>query len=100
MSAGKMSAQASHAAVDSVLKSPKKKVEEWVKEGAKKVILGVKDKKELLEFKRKAGSAGLINSLITDAAKTFFKEPTTTCLGIGPDEEKKIDVVSGKLKIV
>ncbi|MEK6827722.1 MAG: aminoacyl-tRNA hydrolase, partial [Nanoarchaeota archaeon] len=40
---GKMAAQCSHASVDSTLKSDKKIVELWKKEGAKKVILKVKD---------------------------------------------------------
>jgi PTH2 family peptidyl-tRNA hydrolase len=42
----------------------------------------------------------LTTALITDAGKTFFKEPTKTCLAIGPDKEEKIDRITGKLKLV
>lgn len=97
---GKMSAQAAHASVEAALNSPKKLLEAWRKSGAKKVILKVKDKKELIEFKKKAEMKGLTSALIVDAGKTVLPKETATCLGIGPDEEKKIDAVTGKLKIV
>ena len=42
----------------------------------------------------------MITGLIKDAGKTFFKKPTVTCLGIGPDEEDKIDEVTSELKMV
>ena len=97
---GKLGAQAAHAAVEAVLKSDKTKVGKWRNLGAKKVILKVKDKKELLTYKIKAEEVGLVTALITDAGKTVIAPGTITCLGIGPDSEEKIDKVSGKLKIV
>jgi len=100
MDRGKMSVQCSHASVDAVLKSSKSKVEEWRNEGMKKVVLKVKDLKELIEYKKKADSLKLKTALIRDAGKTFFKKATITCLGIGPDEDEKIDKISGSLKMV
>jgi len=100
MPKGKMAAQCSHASVSSLLKSHKDDIEKWKKEGMKKVILKVKDKDELLEYKEKAEDSGLVTALIEDAGKTFFKQPEITCLGIGPDKEEKIDKVSGKLKML
>ena len=99
MPKGKMSAQCSHAAVESVLKSSKEKVGEWREEGGTKVVLEVKNLDELMEYKKKALSAKLVNALIKDAGRTFFKESTVTCLGIGPDEDDKIDKVCGGLKL-
>ena len=97
---GKMSAQAGHAAVDSVLKSDKKIVDEWRKTGAGKIVLKVKDEKELFKFKQMAEDFGLKTALVTDAGRTVLQPGTITCLGIGPDEENKIDRITGKLKMM
>src|SRR3989338_3275546 len=97
---GKLAAQSSHASVDAVLKSDKKIVEMWKKEGAKKVVLKVKDENELLKYKEFAEDCGLKTALITDAGHTVLEPGTITCLGIGPDAEEKIDEVSGKLKMM
>ena len=97
---GKLAAQSSHASVDATLKSDKKIVNSWKKEGAKKVILKVKDEKELFKYKQMAEDNGLKTSLITDAGRTVLEPGTVTCLGIGPDLEEKIDKVSGKLKMM
>ena len=97
---GKLAAQCSHAAVEAAFNSDKKLVDEWRKTGAKKVVLKVKDEKELLKYLQEAKDSGLKTSLITDAGKTVIAPGTKTCVGIGPDEEDKIDEVTGKLKIV
>ena len=49
---GKLAAQCCHASVEAVLNSSKKKVDEWRSEGQKKVVLKVKDDKELIEYVR------------------------------------------------
>ncbi|MBS3171385.1 peptidyl-tRNA hydrolase Pth2 [Candidatus Woesearchaeota archaeon] len=100
MPKGKMSAQSSHASVEAVLKSDKEKINEWKKDGMMKVVLKVDNEKELLKYNQQAKDSGLITAMITDAGKTFFKEPTKTCLAIGPDKEEKIDKVTGKLKLI
>jgi PTH2 family peptidyl-tRNA hydrolase len=97
---GKASSQVAHASVDAVLKSDKKIVDLWKREGAKKVVLKVKDEKELLKYKKLAENIGLKTVLIKDAGRTVLEPGTITCLGIGPDLEEKIDKVSGKLKMV
>ena len=97
---GKLSAQVAHAAVDASSKSDKKIVDLWKKEGGKKVVLKVKDEKELFKYKQMAEDSGLKTALITDAGHTVLQPGTITCLGIGPDEESKIDYVTGKLKMV
>ena len=97
---GKMSAQASHASVEAVLRSSKEIVKKWRLEGMKKIILKVADKTELLRYKRKAEDYNLINSLITDAGKTHIAPGTMTCLGIGPCTEEELDKVTGELKLM
>ena len=97
---GKLAAQVSHASVDATLKSDKKIVDLWKKEGGKKVVLKVKDEKELFKYKEIAEDSGLKTALITDAGHTVLEPGTITCLGIGPDLEEKINKVSGKLKMI
>jgi len=97
---GKLSSQVAHASVDSALKSDKKIIELWKKEGGKKVILKVKDEKELFKYKQMAEDLGLKTALIQDAGHTVLEPGTITCLGIGPDLDEKIDKVSGKLKMM
>jgi len=100
MSKGKAISQACHASVDAVLKSDKKILEEWRKEGMKKIILKASSLEELKDYQKKANNAKLKTALVTDAGRTFFKTPTITCLAIGPDKEPKIDKVTGKLKML
>ena len=97
---GKLSAQVAHAAVDAATKSDRKIVDLWKKEGGKKIVLKVRDEKELFKYKKIAEDDGLKTALITDAGHTVLEPGTITCLGIGPDLEEKIDKVSGKLKMV
>ena len=97
---GKLASQCSHASVDATLKSDKKIIDLWKKEGGKKVILKVKDEGELFKYKEIAEDEGLKTALIQDAGHTVVEPGTITCLGIGPDLEEKIDKVSGKLKMM
>jgi peptidyl-tRNA hydrolase, PTH2 family len=94
---GKLAAQAAHASVEGVLKSDKKVVEGWRKEGMKKIVLKVKDEKELRQYLKQANNAGIVTALITDAGHTVVEPGTVTCLGIGPDLDEKIDEITGKL---
>ena len=98
MSPGKIAAQSSHASVEAVLQSDKKKIEAWKKEGMTKVVLKVKNESELLELKDQAKGMGLVAVVITDAGRTEIEPGTKTCVGIGPDDEEKINKVTGKLK--
>lgn len=97
---GKMAAQAAHAAVECVLKSDSLKVARWRSAGMKKSVLKARDLQELKKYAAMARKARLKTALITDSGRTFFKKPTITCLGIGPDEEEKIDKVTGGLKLL
>lgn len=97
---GKLAAQVAHAAVEAVLKSGKIKVAKWRVEGQKKVVLKVRDEKELIRFMQDAKDTGLKTALITDAGKTCIAPGTRTCLGIGPDSEEKIDELTGNLPMM
>ena len=97
---GKLSAQCSHAAVEAVMKSSDKKVSAWRKQGMPKIVLKVKDEKELLLYLQKAKDDGLTTALIKDAGRTVVAPGTKTCGAIGPDEEQKIDLITSKLSLL
>ncbi|MBD3204349.1 peptidyl-tRNA hydrolase [Candidatus Woesearchaeota archaeon] len=96
---GKTAVQAAHASVDAVLKSSEKNIKEWRKKGMAKIVVKVKDRKELFKFIQSAKDAGLVASVITDAGKTVVCPGTVTCGAIGPDKEENIDNITGELKL-
>ena len=97
---GKLSVQVAHASVEAVLRSDKDKVNKWRDEGMMKIVVGVEDEKELVKYNQTAKDLGLKTALITDAGKTVVAPGTKTCVAIGPDDEEKIDKVTGKLKLI
>ena len=100
LSKGKLSAQVAHASVEATLKSESAKVKAWQKKGMKKVILEVNSLEELFNYKKLAEDKKLKTALIKDAAKTELKEPTITCLAIGPDDEEQIDKITKHLRLI
>src|SRR5690606_22584469 len=98
MSKGKIAAQAAHAAVEATLRSEKSIVSKWRSAGMKKITLKVESKEELYKYMQEAKDMSLITALITDAGKTEIAPGTPTCVAIGPDDEDKIDSVTGELK--
>ncbi len=97
---GKLAAQAAHASVEAVLQSNPKLIRAWRTEGMAKIVVKVSDEKELLRYCREAKEDGLVAVVITDAGRTVIAPGTKTCLAIGPDEEKKIDQITGKLSLL
>ena len=97
---GKACAQCSHASVDAVLKSDSSMVKAWRQEGMAKIVVKVKDEKELVKLFQKAKDAGLPASLISDAGKTVIAPGTKTCVGIGPADEDDIDAITGELSLM
>jgi PTH2 family peptidyl-tRNA hydrolase len=96
---GKAAAQVAHASVEAVHRSGKEMVKAWRAEGMAKVVLKVVDERELLRLNQEAKDAGLVTALITDAGRTVVEPDTRTCLGVGPDEESRLDALFGKLKL-
>jgi peptidyl-tRNA hydrolase, PTH2 family len=99
LSKGKLAAQVAHASVEATLKSDKSIVTKWRNQGMKKVVLKVASTKDLIKYNQLAKDANIKTALIKDAGHTELKPGTTTCLGVGPDEEDKIDSITGKLQM-
>jgi PTH2 family peptidyl-tRNA hydrolase len=81
MSRGKIAAQACHGSLGAFKKADDRTVKKWESEGEKKVVLKVKD-------------------LVHDAGHTELPKSTITCLGIGPDDDEKIDKITQDLKLL
>ena len=97
---GKLAVQSAHASVEAVLESSEKKVASWREQGMPKIVLKVKDEKELLFYFQKAKEDKLVAALIADAGRTVLEPGTKTCVGIGPDTDEKIDRITGKLPLL
>ncbi|MDD5148817.1 MAG: peptidyl-tRNA hydrolase Pth2 [Candidatus ainarchaeum sp.] len=99
MGKGKIAAQAAHASIEAMLKADKSDVEEWRASGMKKVVLKVSSKKELLELFERLKKKFPV-ALIKDAGRTQVEPGEATCIGIGPVEEKEIDLFVKDLKLL
>lgn len=102
MGKGKIAAQASHASLSAAfktLKKKEKKFNEWFASMAK-IVLKVDSERELMKYAERAGRAGIMTSIIRDAGRTQIPAGTITALGIGPDEETKIDKIVKDLKLL
>ena len=97
---GKIATQVAHASLEAYKRADKDAVRKWEEQGSKKIVLRVNSMDELLEFKRKAGQLKIPSALIKDAGLTQLKEGTITCLGLGPDDEAKIDKLIRDLKLL
>jgi len=67
--------------------------------GYTKIVLGVDSEQELEAIACTAEKAGLEVHRIVDEGRTVFNGPTFTCIGIGPDYARVIDVVTGHLRL-
>jgi PTH2 family peptidyl-tRNA hydrolase len=97
---GKLAAQVAHASLGAMKGANRGVVEKWERGGAKKVVLKVESIRKLKALNKKAKSCRLASFLVSDAGHTQLKRGTITCLGIGPDEEKKIDKVTKELRLL
>ena len=97
---GKLAAQVAHACVEAVLRSDKEMVKSWRAEGMKKIVLKVKDLKEMKRYMQLAKDAGIVTALITDAGHTVVAPGTETCCALGPADEQDIDVITAELKML
>ena len=97
---GKACAQCSHASVEAVLKSDSTKVKAWREEGMAKIVVKVKDEKELVSYFQKAKEEGLPVALITDAGRTVVAPGTKTAAAIGPAKDEEIDHITQNLKLL
>lgn len=119
MPQGKMSAQVAHASMAAILdlgvwdgvnnstftltldmNAPKDQaVHQWLTGSFTKIVLECYSEQQLQDLYDDAKSRLIPCAYITDSGRTFFKEPTATCIGLGPGSRDVLDVVTGHLKL-
>jgi len=100
MSKGKTAAQCCHACLGAYKKANPDKIKAWESEGYAKIILKVDTLEDLKKVEADANKNKIPNYLVTDQGRTELPPSTVTCLGLGPDTNKKIDKVTKNLKLL
>lgn len=116
MRKGKMVAQGAHASMAAILNlgsydkqgegatltiALDERIRPWLQGRFKKICVGVTSEKELLDLYKSAQDKGLVCALIQDAGLTEFGGvPTYTALAVGPDEDDKVDQITGGLGLL
>jgi peptidyl-tRNA hydrolase, PTH2 family len=72
----------------------------WMNGDFKKIVVGIDSLEELLKLYEQAKEEKIPCAMIEDLGLTEFKEPTITCVAIGPDMSDKIDKITGRLKLL
>ncbi|ABN69817.1 protein of unknown function UPF0099 [Staphylothermus marinus F1] len=103
MSKGKLAVQVAHAAVSAAFEAYKKKREwflEWWATGQKKIVVKGGSERDLLKYAEMAKKKDLPVAIIRDAGLTELPPNTLTAVGIGPGPSRKIDEITGDLKLL
>lgn len=98
MSVGKQIAQGSHAAVALAVQADPDRLRGWMRQGMKKIVLKVGSENELKSLLEQAKDKKLQTQQIKDAGSTELPPGTTTCGGIGPHEDDRIDAITSHLR--
>lgn len=112
MRKGKLVAQGAHASMGAILGQMTKngntmtldlgdqRLAPWVTGRFKKICVYVNSEQELIDVYNNAKQANLICSLIEDSGLTeFHGVKTLTAVAVGPDQEDKINQVTGHLPL-
>lgn len=98
---GKMAAQCGHGFLHSYLdcaeRFPERAEKYWGSGLAGKVVLKAPHDVVVALEEKYRDTCGV--SLVTDAARTVFTEPTVTCIGIGPLDADEREEVLSNLKV-
>jgi PTH2 family peptidyl-tRNA hydrolase len=103
MRKGKMIAQGAHACLQAYNQAEHQNPEvviEWFETGSTKIVVGVNSENELKDIYYLAKAAKLPSTIIRDAGRTEFKEPTLTAVAIGPWHDEVIDLITGRLTLL
>ena len=103
LSKGKTAVQAAHAAVMCAIKAKRHHrsiYSRWYREGQKKVVIKLKDLKELYRVLEQGVRQGLVVEVVKDAGLTEVPPGTITCIGLGPARNEVIDRVTGEFSLM
>ncbi len=99
---GKLAAHVAHASLEGYKRAKEKDpgaVEEWEREGQRKIVVKVNTEKEMLELFERAKRT-VPCALIRDAGLTQIEPGTLTCIAIGPWKDEEVDKFTNELKLL
>lgn len=105
MGKGKIAGQVAHACIGLIRyktgSQTDEKINDWI-DGCNqtKIILKVKDEKELGDILERASKIDIPFWCVRDAGKTQIEEDTLTCAAIGPMSDNDAEKVTGDLKLL
>ena len=103
MGKGKIAAQVGHAAVTATLKSGEVRPElldAWLSTGQKKICVKADDARQIEQIEQEAKQHNVLSSKIHDAGHTQIPAGSLTVLALGPDEDEKLDALTGEFKLL
>lgn len=104
MTPGKAASQAGHAFLDSFLKAPSESVSAYLADGGTKVVLSVKDEKELADIYYRARMAKLPCAMVIESEHimppSFDGSPIATAVGIGPVSRSQARSITKGLRLM
>lgn len=103
MGKGKIAAQVGHAAVKATLKSGEHRPElldAWLSTGQKKICVKADDARHMEQLEQQAKKHQVLTSKIHDAGHTQIPAGSLTVLALGPDDNEKLDLLTGELKLL
>lgn len=105
MSKGKIAVQVGHASLASYVECSItaeniQRLNDWYKEGQKKIVLKCGSLDEMIRICDAANSKNLETHIIHDFGLTQVEPNTPTCVAIGPGTDEEIDDVISGLKLL
>ena len=97
---GKLMAQAGHAFLGCISFADRDIGDAyWHKGSQPKIVLKVDNLEMLARANKECVEAEIVTYVVKDEGRTIFKEPTITCLGVGPVEREKLPIFIQKLPL-
>jgi PTH2 family peptidyl-tRNA hydrolase len=99
MGTGKIAAQVGHAAIGAYQQCSQGVRDKWEECGTAKIVLQVSSLEQMQTLEACAKAVGLQTYVVQDAGRTQIEAGSVTVCAIGPDDENKINQVTGSLKL-
>jgi len=97
---GKLAAQVAHAAILAFVQAQPSLQRAWYETGMAKIVLAGENGQALQALAEAAQAGGLSAALVRDAGRTVVSAGTVTCVGIGPGDAARIDLITGNLRLL
>jgi Uncharacterized conserved protein len=75
-------------------------VDDWMSRGQAKITKRAKNEAELRKVYELCRAAGLPASIVTDAGRTYFEEPTVTMAAVGPCLRESLPAAVDKMRLL